>query len=153
MLLTHQIILFRLEQIELITTGTHLSTNNKDQLKSALKVLGGSYVESWTVECTHLTVQNITVTGKLLLALLDNKPIVTQNYWTAFAENISKHLPPPDINKYNNPPIAEPLLKNIDFKSMSRRGLFQGKIFIFASEHSMKDMEEIIKKAGKIIHN
>lgn len=135
--------------MEIVTTGTHLNSGDKKKLKSLLNIIGGTYVDNWGPKCTHLTVKEMSVTVKVLHALIDEKPIVISDYWTQFSENVIKNLPPPDIEKFNNPPVGEPTLKNIDFKkNVSRKCLFKDKLFIFPLEKNKVLLEETIKKAG-----
>ncbi|KAJ8930978.1 hypothetical protein NQ314_016175 [Rhamnusium bicolor] len=113
-------------------------------------ILGGQYIENWTTDCTHLTVEEVTLTVKVLHALIDEKPIVKPAYWSKFAENVRNNLPPPTIENYNKPPIAEALLNKIELKNdPQRKILFNGKLFLFPKEKNKKQMEEIIQKAGK----
>ncbi|KAJ8979018.1 hypothetical protein NQ317_003121 [Molorchus minor] len=124
---------YRLEQHRIVTTGTRLNSTQKIKLKADLASIGGQYIENWTPECTHLTVEEITLTVKILHAIVDEKPIVKPAFWTKYAENVAVNLPPPNIDKYNRPPIAEALLNNIEFKSnLSRKQLFKNKLFVFS---------------------
>lgn len=122
---------------------------DKKKLKNVLNIIGGNYVDNWGPNCTHLTVKEMSVTVKVLHALLDEKPIVVSDYWTQFSENVLKNLPPPDIEKFNSPPVSEPLLKNVNFKKkVSRKSLFKDKLFIFPLEKNKVLLEETINKAG-----
>ncbi|KAG5898744.1 hypothetical protein JTB14_020938 [Gonioctena quinquepunctata] len=142
---------FIFKQHDFVTTGTRLSSTRKTKLKKDLILLGGTFTENWTSDCTHLTVEEITLTVKVLHALIDEKPIVVPTYWAKFAENAAKSLPPPNINEYNDPPMAEALLNKIELKNCSsRKGLFKGKTFMFLKEKSKKQMEDVIRKAGGV---
>ncbi|KAJ8954433.1 hypothetical protein NQ318_011109 [Aromia moschata] len=139
---------YRVKKHSVTTTGTRLNSAQKIQLKSDLATIGGRYVENWNAECTHLTIEEITLTVKVLHAIIDEKPIVKPAYWSKFAENVNKMKPPPDINEYNKPPIAEALLNNVEFSTdPRRRSLFKGKLFVFSKEKTKKQMEDVIRKA------
>ncbi|XP_074025637.1 nbs [Leptinotarsa decemlineata] len=132
-----------------VTSGTRLSSIHKTKLKKDIALLGGLYTDNWTSECTHLTVEEITLTVKVLHALIDQKPIVIPAYWSKYVENINKRLPPPNIEEYQNPPMAEALLNKVELKSnITRKELFKGKTFMFLKEKSKMQMEDIIKKVG-----
>lgn len=92
---------------------------------------------------------NLTV--KVLHALLDQKYIVTPEFWTKLVENISKNLPPPEEKNYRNPVVSEPLLNSVNLSiNPVRNTLFRGKTFIFLKEKNKIQMEAIIRKAGKL---
>ncbi|CAH1176118.1 unnamed protein product [Phaedon cochleariae] len=140
---------FTFQQLKLVTTGTRLNSTQKAKLKQDLAVLGARFIDQWTADCTHLTVEEITLTVKVLQALIYKKPIVLPSYWTKFAECVSRNSPPPDIENYNNPPMAEALLNKVEIKAnLQRNGLFEGKMFIFSKEITKKQMEDVIKKLG-----
>ncbi|CAG9771788.1 unnamed protein product [Ceutorhynchus assimilis] len=107
-------------------------------------------MEKWDDSCTHLTVEKLTLTIKVLQALIDEKPIVTLDYWAACEESLAQKLPMPNIEEYNKPPVAEQLLKS-DFQyrfNSQRRSLFKDKMFVFQTANCKKQMEEVIEKCG-----
>lgn len=113
-----------------------------------LEALDVTYVDNWGPECTHLTVNKMAVTSKVLHAILDAKPITLTDYWTHFLENVLINRAPPNIEDFCNPPSEEPLLNNINFTNTFRKSLFANKIFVFPTDKSKSDMEVIIRKAG-----
>lgn len=138
-----------MEQQHIITTGAQLNKTDKEKLKNELNVIHGKYVDNWGPECTHLTVNDITITIKFLHALVDEKPIVVKDYWAKFSKNVLKNKPPPAVENYNKPVIKDPLLNiNTILKKVCRKTIFEGKIFIFPSTKSKLQMESIITKTG-----
>ncbi|XP_072378884.1 uncharacterized protein [Diabrotica undecimpunctata] len=136
-------------KMNLVTTATQQPTTQKEALKKYLSHIQGKYVDNWNAECTHLTVEKISLTIKVLHALLEDKPTVEPGFWKEFAENVSKNLRPPDISAYNDPPLVEGLLNKVEFKNgIDRKNLFKDKIFLFTLEQERKQVEELISKAG-----
>ncbi|XP_057665360.1 nibrin [Diorhabda carinulata] len=141
--------IFKFHQIHFVTTATQLSDNCKEALKKQLDTIQGRYLDNWTSECTHLTLQKISLTVKVLHALLEDKPIVVPAFWAKFVENVSKSIAPPKITDYNNPPLAEALLNRVEFKKAApRKNLFMGKHFLFYLEKEEKQVKDLIRKAG-----
>lgn len=141
--------IFIFHQIHLVTTATQLSDNRKAALKKHLDSLHGKYVDNWNSECTHLTLQKISLTVKVLHALLEDKPIVVPAFWTKFVENVSRNIAPPDWSEYNDPPLAEALLNKVEFKKAApRKNLFMDKHFLFYLEKEEKQVKDLIEKAG-----
>lgn len=144
----------RLEQKEIITAATALNCQEKKNLKNVLDIIRATLVDNWGSQCTHLTVKEMSVTIKVLNALLDEKPIVLLGYWTQFAKNVIKNRPPPDIEQFNKPPVAETMLTNFNFtEKVNRRVVFKNKELIFATEENKKLVEDVIKKSGEWITN
>ncbi|XP_018580244.1 nibrin [Anoplophora glabripennis] len=140
---------YSLQKYVFVTTGTCLNNNIKTKLISDLSIIKGKYIDQWTSDCTHLTMEEISLTIKFLHALIDEKLVVKPSYWSKFAERVQKQLPPPNINLYNKPPVAEVLLSKVDLSPNStRKELFKGKLFVFPKEKDKKRLEDIIKKAG-----
>ncbi|XP_050509460.1 nibrin [Diabrotica virgifera virgifera] len=136
-------------KMALVTTATQQSPTQKEALKKYLSYIQGKYVDTWNEECTHLTVEKISLTLKVLNALLEDKPTVEPGFWKKFAENVSNSLRPPDISAYNDPPLAQGLLNKVEFKNgIDRKNLFKDKIFLFTLEQEKKQVEELISKAG-----
>lgn len=136
-----------------IVAASALSADKKLTLKAALDKCHGTYVDKWSDKCTHLTVENLTLTIKVLHALVEGKPIVTLDYWSDYAESVEKKVSLPDINKYNRPPIAETLLRSdFEYKADPRRKtVFENKMFVFLKSSTKKQIEDVIKSCGKFV--
>ncbi|VEN57567.1 unnamed protein product [Callosobruchus maculatus] len=140
---------FRLEHQKFVTTATRLSGAEKMQLKNEMQSIHGSYVEEWSQDCTHLTVKEIALTVKVLYALIDDKPIIMPQYWTALKKHVTLGEDAPKIEDYNKPPVNETLLSRVEWKrEINRTNLFKNKLFIFLTENSKKTMEGVISRLG-----
>lgn len=139
------------ECYQFLVTSSVLNTTTKNTLKQNLAKCQGKYVEKWSNKCTHLVVNEFMLTIKVLLALIEEIPIVTPDYFTEYGKSVESGTEPPDINKFNKPPITEQLLKS-DFKyqyNSRRRCLFENKVFVFLKTSSKNQMEDVIKACGK----
>ena len=136
-------------KIQFMSIDTAISSLSKDenlQLKSYIEVLGGKISEQWSPNCTHLTMNEPSVTMKLLHALIDQKLVVTLTYWKELlkaAKNVKSKLPTPELHR---PDFGDEL---IDFSSnIKRKSLFKGTTFVFLNRKHFDMYSPIIKLAG-----
>jgi len=61
---------------------------------------GAHIIREWTSECTHLVMTEISITAKVICALIDQCPIVKPEYVAALAQRKIQD-PLPDANKYD----------------------------------------------------
>ncbi|KAH1024691.1 hypothetical protein HUJ05_004142 [Dendroctonus ponderosae] len=142
---------FRFECPTFIVSASGLSTDTKTILKQHLKVCNSKYMDKWSSVCTHLVVEKLTLTVKVLHALVQGKPIVTLDYWADYAKAIKNSRPAPDLSKYRKPPVAEHLFSS-DFECTydeRRKSLFENKMFVFLKASTKKQLEDVIKSCGK----
>ncbi|RZC34047.1 nibrin, partial [Asbolus verrucosus] len=137
-----------IEKVAIVTTSSGLSNGQKNKVQNNLHLLGGTLLSTWDSTCTYLTIQEIILTMKVLLALIDDRPIVKLEYWDKLVENVKAKLPPPNIEDFR-PPIAETL---VDPSSLvvkpERKVLFAGKIFVFPTSKIKSKMDELVDKTG-----
>ncbi|XP_030372351.1 nibrin [Scaptodrosophila lebanonensis] len=134
-------------QLKLITATSALSPTASIELEQSIKLLNGTIAQNWTNQCTHLTMTDLSVTVKLLLALLDHKPIVNTKFWQAFVKAARLiHVREP----WPRPEDFEPVqLHSIDIKWRSERTkLFAGKTFVFMSSKHLETYSLVVQKAG-----
>lgn len=144
-------VFYSFECYKFVVTSSVLNATAKNTLKQDLAKCQGKYVEKWSNKCSHLVVNEFLLTIKVLLALIEEIPIVTPDYFTEYRKSVESGTKPPDINKFNKPPITEQLLKS-DFKykyDSRRRSLFENKVFVFLKATSRNQMEDVIKACGK----
>ncbi|XP_077284905.1 nibrin [Arctopsyche grandis] len=144
--------LWRVSKLKLETCTSTCKLNA--QLLDALKSMSVTVMPQWTTDCTHLTMSSITLTLKVLSALVSGKPIVTASFWSTCYENFQKDVPFPDPADYL-PPISEPTLnqQTANFRvDQTRCKVFANKLFIFVSRSQMEKYGYVIKAAsGKTI--
>uniref|UniRef100_A0A2S2PZZ5 Nibrin n=1 Tax=Sipha flava TaxID=143950 RepID=A0A2S2PZZ5_9HEMI len=129
-----------------------LRRNDKEILKNALNPIGGEITHEWTNQCTHLCMNSIIVTEKVLLCLASAKSIVPIRYfidlYKALLPNSTSELPyctdyVPNLtdNLLNSSSVS----MNVNNK---RKTLFSGKIFVCSTVNQYNRISKIIKIAG-----
>jgi len=139
---------WQLSELKLATTPSSLTRPELEELQQLLQPLGGVLLPSWTKECSHLTMNNVTVTVKLLHALLDKKPIVNVAFWRAFSKvahrvHVTEDWPNPD----DFPPSLPSDMPSIKWDP-NRIKLFTGKTFVFCNRKHIDTYGPIVQKAG-----
>ncbi|XP_044744861.1 nibrin [Coccinella septempunctata] len=131
----------------LVTCSTGVK-EHEDELRLIIKEIGGEYLKDWNDTCTYLTTSEIMVTLKVLHAIMDNKKIVTPNFWKAFLKNMKENKLPPDPSEFY-PPLGESMIhtKFLDYNP-DRKCIFVGKTFAFWKKKRFSSMHAIISKAG-----
>ena len=135
-------------------------------MKSLVCQLGGHLLNEWRKECSLVVMDSITVTVKVISALICQKRIVTCEYLKQIVKSIEseKGLPDPDeyidylkililfvfliqiINFYSFlPPFDEQLLEpqELHLEPMPiRETLFRGKKFIFFDSEQVNEIKD-----------
>lgn len=126
-----------------------MTDENKNQLKKDIDALDGEILDTFSEDCTHLTINKLKVTVKVLQCLTYAIPIVTSAYWKAYLTAIQKKEPLPNCVNFI-PKLIEPYLdKNISFAAnINRRRLFVGKTFAFMVKRHKDVFENVIQLAG-----
>ncbi|KAI8115646.1 hypothetical protein FF38_07148 [Lucilia cuprina] len=134
-------------QFMIIKTAT--SSLNRDdslQLHRYISALGGTILDEWSTECTHLTMTDTCITMKLLHALVEQKPVVTLAYWKDLlnaANGVKVHLPKPELYK----PDFEDDEINLNC-NIKRKSLFKGYTFVFLNRKHYDTYSPIVRAAG-----
>ncbi|XP_055911396.1 nibrin [Eupeodes corollae] len=129
------------------------SLNAKDlvEIKNQLDILGGNIISKWESKCTHLTMPEITITIKVLHALIEKIPIVSCSFWKDYHTNIQDKKEPPNPSNYL-PKRSIQLSSAIQDGHMgfneNRKTLFAGKTFVFMSKKHLEMYAPIVTKAG-----
>ncbi|XP_044732951.1 uncharacterized protein LOC123295603 [Chrysoperla carnea] len=131
------------------TVTSNMLTEQKEIVASYLAVLNGQFVMDFDDACTHVTVDTIYLTVKLLCGLVKGIPIVTPQYWKDCVECVRNNRLLPDTKNYL-PPLAEDLInkENINLAPGARRELFVGKYFLFSNERSRSKLRKMVEIAG-----
>ncbi|CAH1778763.1 unnamed protein product, partial [Owenia fusiformis] len=142
--------IFKVEYKPMILTTSCLEPSMKKTVKSMTRCLGGHVLSDWRKICTMLVMSNLSVTIKVICALVSLKPIVTPQYLLDLKKAVENNQPLPKINKYT-PPLAESQLdpNEVSFQANPlRSSLFTGKIFIFLSTKQFKKLSLAVELAG-----
>nr|QNH68103.1 nibrin [Brachionus koreanus] len=130
----------------LIVTTSCLTIENKRKVCHLVAKLGGHLVQDWTNDCELVIMDSITVTVKVIDALISQKRIVTVQYLEEIIN--SEDLPDP---RDFRPEIGEeiPDSEVISFEPNSnRRILFKEKKFVFQSDKQLHKFQNIIELAS-----
>ncbi|XP_013418240.1 nibrin [Lingula anatina] len=141
---------FRVKREPFIVTTSCLDNSVKKSVKGVIRQLGGHVLGDWRRECDMLVMSTISVTIKVVCALISQKPIVTPEYLTQLLEayDQNKQLPNPDDFI---PALAELLLNpdEVSFKkNPARQTLFSGMKFIFLSPKQFRKLSIAVELAG-----
>lgn len=135
---------------KLVVCSSCLDNDGKASLSLALQQLGGTLVNSWTQDCTHLVMSTVKVTIKTICALLCCRPIVKPDFFSDLHSAIQNHTSPPEAERFL-PEIDEPSLNKEEVKLtviQKRKELFTGKTFIFLNAKQMKRLNAAIGFGG-----
>lgn len=136
---------WKVQEIKFITCTSTLKGENLQNLKILLAQLGGSIKSEWDDTCSYLTMPAITLTIKVVLALVQNSHIVTLKYWTKCLDAAAHNNPLPNPGDFI-PQILESTLnkENVSFLPNKERSyIFAGKTVIFFSRRQL-DMYKIV---------
>lgn len=139
---------WQLTELKLATTPSSLLRPEVEELSKLISPLGGNVLPTWTNDCTHLTMDMVSVTVKLLHALLENKPVVGLDYWREFSKvahriHVSDDWPKPE----DFPPDQSADMPSIKWHS-ERSKLFAGKTFVFCNSKHNAMYGPVVEKAG-----
>ncbi|KAH8343326.1 hypothetical protein KR059_008319, partial [Drosophila kikkawai] len=135
---------WQVTQLKLVTTASALTRTQVQELEELLKPLGGVVSLNWTEECSHLTMNEATVTVKLLHALLENKPIVTFAFWRKLLQAAqSIHVK----EGWPQPKDYQPTNMDVEWRP-ERTTLFAGKTFVFMNRKHFEIYGAVVQKAG-----
>ncbi|XP_052845962.1 LOW QUALITY PROTEIN: nibrin [Drosophila gunungcola] len=136
--------IWQVTRLKLVTAVSALTRPEIKWLAEMLEPLGGTVSPDWTEECTHLTMNEVSVTVKLLHALLENKPIVTFAYWKKLLLSAQKvHV----TEGWPQPEDYQPTNMDVTWRP-ERTRLFAGKTFVFMNRKHFEMYGSVVQKAG-----
>lgn len=140
---------FKLHYEPLTVTTSCVNSKNKLEIKKLICQLGGHLINEWTSSCNYVIMDKLTVTVKVLNALVTQKHIVTKKYFEELVTK-SSDLKTSFRDPTNFiPPLAEENLDTVSFEPMpQRKTLFNGKLFVFFSSSQMEKMTHLVSLAG-----
>lgn len=144
--------IWKINFLDFITCTSTLKGENLQSLKKLLDTIGGTLKNEWDETCAFLTMPAITLTIKVVLALVQNSYIVTLDYWKKCVEAINNNLLLPNANNFT-PQILESTLnkENVSFIPQKERcTLFAGKKVIFFSRRQLEMYKIILSKSSAL---
>lgn len=134
----------------LVTCTSTLKGENLQNLKQTLSKVGGLLKGDWDDTCNYLTMPAITLTIKVVLALVQGSNIVTTEFWDKCLENITNLTALPDPHEFI-PQVVESTLNSeiVSFlPNAHRKNLFESKKFIFFSRRQYEMYKTVLIKSG-----
>ncbi|XP_046843588.1 nibrin-like [Xenia sp. Carnegie-2017] len=136
---------YRLKYESLLVFASCLNQSNKRHMKAQLSKLGGAVVNEWKKGCSHLIMEALSFTVKVIYALVTCIPIVKPSFFDdlVMAVDTKNELP---LAKNYMPPIKEELIdpKTVSFHpNEARRSVFLGKLFLFSDQKQVKCVNEM----------
>lgn len=142
--------IWKVNEKSFVTCTSTMKGENIQNVKQNLAKIGGLLKNDWDSTCEYLTMPAITLTIKVVLALVQGSYIVTAEYWNQCVESINKNVRLPDPNKFT-PEILESTL-NKDIVSFlpnkNRANLFAGKKFVFLSKKQYDMYKNVLSKGS-----
>lgn len=144
--------IWSVKNIPFLVTTSKLSNDEKNQMKDIVYSLGGKVVESWQMDCTHLTMTGLELTVKTVCALAQACPIITLEYWRTIMEKLNNMQGPYPDTKDFLPSLKETALidkNDISFlPNPDRKKLFSGMTFVAATSRQLKRIKSMVIAAG-----
>ncbi|XP_045771341.1 nibrin [Maniola jurtina] len=141
---------WKVQEINFVTCTSTLKGENLQNLKVLLTKLGGSLKNEWDDTCAYLTMPAITLTIKVVLALVQSSNIVTIKYWSKCLEAATNNNPLPNASDFI-PQILESTLnkENVSFlPNKERSSIFAGKVVIFFSRRQLEMYKMVLTKSS-----
>lgn len=133
-------------KVDFVTCASTLKGENLQKLQSYLNKLGGTFKNEWDNSCSYLTMPALTLTIKVVLALVQGANIVTLAFWEKCCEAIENYAKLPEPKDFL-PQVVESTI-NKDVVSFSpnlkRRRIFADKKFVFLSKRQLEMYRNVL---------
>ncbi|XP_023947038.2 nibrin [Bicyclus anynana] len=142
--------IWKVQEINFVTCTSTLKGENLQNLKILITSLGGTLKNEWDDTCAYLTMPAITLTIKVVLALVQNSHIVTVKYWNKCLEAVSNNNALPKPSDFV-PQILESTLnkETVSFlPNKERSSLFEGKSVVFFSSRQLEMYKPVLMKSS-----
>ncbi|XP_037951572.1 nibrin-like [Teleopsis dalmanni] len=142
--------IWHVSHVPIISAISGLSSGDAKIMEHYMSFFGGKLVDKWDTKCTHLTMKEFRLTVKALHALVEQRPIVTLDYWRNFVDAARRGrstLPQP--NEYKPINSNDLMGHNLDCTiTPARKTVFSGMTFVFMNANQLEIYGPIIIKAG-----
>ncbi|GAB6018624.1 hypothetical protein CHUAL_000306 [Chamberlinius hualienensis] len=133
-----------------ICATSGLSKTDKRKVAQNILLLGGHIMNEWTEACTHLIMNKIFMTMKVVNALVSQSPILMPKY---IADAVDKKAWPSDIKAYEPPIDSCPFYtSDANFQAEPKRqSVLSGKMFfVFSPRQEAKIKCAVLNSGGKV---
>eukprot|EP00047_Mylnosiga_fluctuans_P019463 m.82762 g.82762 ORF g.82762 m.82762 type:complete len:930 (-) comp8135_c0_seq1:20-2809(-) len=140
---------FTVKEESLVFCASNLDAAGKEAAASLVKTLGGHLVQDWNADVTHLIMEKMNVTAKLILALSCARPIITLEWLRTAVARPSIDTPLPGCVGYTPPPTTDVVGRDASLlPDVRRRTLFVGKRLLFLNKQHFLKLRDIVRSAG-----
>jgi len=153
--------IYKIERKPFKLCFSRVPRNVRKSLTRIAKTIGAHVPREWSDSCTHLIAPELEITEKVLFALVNGVPIVTQSW----LEDMLKEQRIPNVDSYK-PEKGRAMLEakaysqihsqSQDHEIIDRRSLFVDRAFIWANcseEEFKKDrIAELFRHTGAAVH-
>lgn len=138
--------------VDFVACASTLKGENLQNLKVYVNELGGSFRNDWDETCSHLTMPAITLTIKVVMALVQGAHIVTVDFWKSCCDAIKACAKLPDPKDYLPQVVESTLNKEIVsfHPKLQRRQVFADKKVIFLSKRQLEMYKNVIEMASGV---
>lgn len=135
-----------------VITMSCLDKNGKKEARNIVSQLGGVLSNDWRKDCIYLIMKNLTVTIKVVCALVSQKAIITVGYLSDLLKYLKGEIPTkPDPEKYL-PTVTDNLIRpGVSFQPSAKRlNVFLGMTFYFLCHKQFQKMSLAVELGGAV---
>ncbi|KAI9105474.1 hypothetical protein DFS34DRAFT_644286 [Phlyctochytrium arcticum] len=144
---------FRLVHQKLVFCCSGLRAKQRGEVQQFANALGAKVMKEWTNECTHLVVETLKVTLKVVLALAQCKPIISVKWLSAAVARDWRNFALPPFTLHTAEVVDQAVdLSNVSLAPNVERGrLFKDFQFIVFSDDELRSLLPLITSSGGTI--
>jgi len=143
---------YRLKYVPIVICFSSLTSVEKAELIALAVKNGITITKSWNTECTHLIMNKVKVTQKVILALVFNKEIVNMKWLEDFENcDIKNFKLPVESNFFpliSENDIFDKLTPDVFRPNIKRKELYKGITFVIFSLSQCNKLASIIEAAN-----
>lgn len=134
-----------------VVTASCLDSQAKKEVRHLMAKMGGHVSSDWQKDCSFLLMKNITVTVKVVCALVSQKDIVTSSFLRAYFKHLTEGAEKPDPTTFL-PPVTERLVNpDVSFsRDIRRSSVFLGMTFYFLCKKQFEKMSLVVELGGGV---
>ncbi|OUM65212.1 hypothetical protein PIROE2DRAFT_7846, partial [Piromyces sp. E2] len=140
---------YNLKFVPIVVCFSSLSSVEKAELTALAVKNGITLTRSWNSKCTHLVMNKVKVTQKVILALVYNKKIVNMKWLENFENCDYRNFELPIESNEND--IFEKLTPDVFKPDIKRKDLFKNITFVIFSLNQYNKLASIIEAANGTI--
>lgn len=140
----------QLNKMNIKVCESRLKDSDKQKLKEIMLNVNGTWLENYDSECTHLVMEKLYVSSRMMEAYAHGTPTVSLAFWLKFIENARQGIALPNAKDFT-PKLTKPYMLALPSGAIAnkdRQHLFAKKTFVFLDEVQKNGFNTIVKLAG-----